>query len=67
MSNSHELLSKTEILREYRIPIHMLDKAIKSGELRSIGDNDSYGRKYIPRYMVERWIESKVSGEETAR
>ena len=58
MSNDMELLSKADVLREYRYPKHQLDADLESKALKAFSTTDGYGggRWYIPRVAVEQRI-----------
>lgn len=59
MSNPLELMTKTQIMREYGLPTATIDKAIQNGELRSLKTNRYGGRHYIPRVQVENLIRKR--------
>lgn len=60
MGSPLELLTKKQIMDEYKLPVYVIDKALKAGELKSAG-GISYSRRYIPRIQVENLIR-KLTG-----
>lgn len=65
MNPSLELLSKTQIIREYGYPSALLDDDIAKGRLKSIAPDTrpgycSGGRRYIPRLQVENLIRERA-------
>jgi hypothetical protein len=72
MNPTHELLSKADVIREYRYPRRQLDADLEAGKIpyfTSTGEpvgRFGVGRTYIPRHGVERRIDELTRGEETA-
>ena len=73
MSNPLELMTKTQIMREYGLPGTVIASALASGELKSAvnrtttyefeGKTRTYensSRLYIPRIQVENLIRKRV-------
>jgi hypothetical protein len=58
MSNHLELLTKKRIMDEYKLPLAIIDKALKDGELKSAGG--TWARHYIPRIQVENLIRKRT-------
>lgn len=61
MTNDLQLLSKTDVIREYRFPKAQLDKDIATGAIKHfwstpLANGEGYGRCYIPRRAVEQRI-----------
>jgi hypothetical protein len=74
MNPTHELLSKADVIREYKYPRRQLDADLKAGKIPYFtstyeppsGRYISPGRVYIPRHAIERRIDELTRGEETA-
>ena len=57
-AQTHELLSRADIVRQYRYPKSLLDQDITTGRLPSFSFGTYYAsRVYVPRYAVEARIE----------
>ena len=67
--NTHELMSKAQVMREYGFPEHQLEDDLLSGAIAYFTSTGKRvkphmyftGRFYIPRYAVERRIEELAS------
>lgn len=61
-TQTHELLTKTQVIREYHYPAMQLDADLKSGRIACFTSGDYPGRYYIPRYAVEARIRELSAG-----
>lgn len=60
-----ELLSKADVMREYKYPRAQLEQDLRSGKINSFRqDGYGWGRLYIPRYAVENRIRELAAPKE---
>ncbi len=60
--NTHELLSKSDVIREYRYPEWKLREDLAAGRIQHFRP-DGWGRFYIPRWAVEARIAELVTAK----